>query len=296
MIPFDSMRFTEHVWSRRNEPPSCIKSNREHRSIRLLPIVFVSFFYGSRKRCRTGVRAGKHDKGPSKGMMTYPRTSTAYALRDSDNQIPRDAGTQIRRDADTNDTHDTHDSAGSACVLSLTEAVRVSLPRGLDPNCLFRFSRALRAFERDTNQKLTKAMLATAFALFWEAAEQIDPTADRTHYDYLFHATFPKVKVPLGESLVDAALAKADANPLPECCDGLEPRLARLLAACWYLSNGGQKSFFLGVRDAARIYSTKNKFIASAMLEGFVRDGRLILETKGTAAGRRASTFRFPSP
>jgi len=233
--------------------------------------------------------------------MTYskpaPITPVSAQCRYTDiheTQIHRVTDIQTLRDSDKHDTHDTHEASVVTCVFSVEDAIRIALPRGLDANCVFRYCRALRAFEENASRKLSKDALSEAFTLFFQKVQMLDPNAGYEHYRYIFDDLFPKVKVPLGKSVIDRAMEIADSEPLPACSDALEPRMARLLAVCWQLSNRGSKSFYLSVRDAARIYETKNKYVASAILKGLVADKRLIMVAPAVIVRRHAAEYKFP--
>lgn len=204
-----------------------------------------------------------------------------------------------QRDRETHDVQDTQDVPPlAASVGTLQEAVQLSLADGFSKKSLFIFSRALRAFEVTNKRRLPPDEVESAFSLWWHTAKHLLPSeADFDEFRFLFMDTFSKTKVALGANPLDEAIRRADSMTLPPQASLYEsPKLKRLVAVCCHLGQmAGNGTFFLGVRDAARILRTKDRNGASAMLAGLVRDGVLILIEKGKSGGKRASRFRIAS-
>jgi hypothetical protein len=182
-------------------------------------------------------------------------------------------------------------------VKTLQEAVQLSLKDGFNDNCLFTLSRALRAFEVTTNRRLPPNELPAVFALWWNASRpQLPLDMDFDEWRMAFEDTFSKTRAPLGSNSLQEAIRRANTSPLPpEAARYPSAKLKRLIAVCYQLQLlQGNSTFYLGVRDAARILGIKNLYQANALLAGLVRDGILIEVEKGTR--KRATRFRFNLP
>jgi hypothetical protein len=174
--------------------------------------------------------------------------------------------------------------------MTLPEAVQLSLKAGLNKNSLFNFSHALRAFEITSNRRLPPKEVEVAFSLWWSTAK---PATDFDEWRFVFLNTFKKTRVALGANPLNEAIRRADSKPPPpQAARYPSPRLKRLLSACYHLGSlAGDGTFFLGVRDAARIFGAKSRSEASAMLAGLVRDGVLVVVTPGKPGGKKATRF-----
>ena len=184
----------------------------------------------------------------------------------------------------------------AACVKTLPEAVQLSLASGINDQCLFTFSRALKAFEITNNRRLPLVELQAAFAQWWSAAESVlPPDADFDEWRFDFEDTFAKTHAALGANTLQSAIGRAESIPVPANVKHYaSPKLNRLVAVCYHLQQlQGSSPFFLGVRAAAKILGTTDLYLANAMLGGLVRDGVLTEAQKGTQGGRRATRFRF---
>jgi hypothetical protein len=182
----------------------------------------------------------------------------------------------------------------AASVKTLPEAVQLSIKDGMTENCLFIYSRAIRAFEITTDRRLPENEIPQAFSLWWNTVRHLLPTdADFDEWRFDFEDTFAKTKVALGANPIHEAIRRADSMPFPPHADRYaSPKLKRLVAVCYHLQFlQGNSPFFLGVRDAARILDIKNLFRANAKLGGLCSDGLLIEVEKGTS--KRATRYRF---
>ncbi len=216
----------------------------------------------------------------------------------------RDAEIQSYRETErqsngvTDETKETDDIPPLATsVKTLQEAVQISLKEGVIENCLFIFSRALKAFEITNDRRLSQLDLQGVFSLWWNTAKPFLPLgADFDEYRFDFEDTFAKTNAPLGSNSLEEAVRRADASPLPPQAERYtSPKLKRLIAVCFQLQNlQGSSSFFLSVRAAARIMGMKNLYQVNALMGGLVRDGILIETEKGTR--RRATRFRVNLP
>lgn len=206
--------------------------------------------------------------------------------------------TEGQRHGDSDDKQETEDVPPLAASLkTLQEAVQLSLKHGLNKDCLFLFSRALKAFEITTDRRLPPAELQAAFALWWSAAKPLlPPDADQDEWRFDFEATFAKTHAALGANSLEEAIRRAAASPMPQQAERYaSPKLKLLVSVCYHLQLlQGKSPFFLGVRDAAKIVDAKGLQQASAWLAGLVRDGILIEVEKGTR--KRATRFRFNLP
>jgi hypothetical protein len=202
---------------------------------------------------------------------------------------------------DTDDTKDIPPLATS--VKTLEEAVQFSLKHGLTENCLFIFSRALKAFEITHNRRLPQVELDSAFSFWWSTAQPLlPPDADFDQWRFDFLATFAKTRTALGSNSLEEAICRADACPPPPQAERYNnPEIKRLVAACYQLQQLQVTSpFILSVRSAARILrmNSLNRADldrANSILHGLVSDGILILVTEAQRAARRANRFRFNS-
>ncbi len=206
--------------------------------------------------------------------------------------------TEIQRDRGTHDTQETEDVPPlAACVKTLQEAVQLSLKDGLNKDCLFKFARAIKAFEITHDRRLPPAELQSAFSLWWSTAKPLlPPDAEMDEWRFDFQDTYQKTHAALGANSLEEAIRRADADPLPpQAARYSSPKLKRLVAVCYHLQMlQGKSTFFLSVRGAAKITDTKDLMQVSAWLAGLVRDGVLIEVEKGTR--KRATRFRFNLP
>jgi hypothetical protein len=200
----------------------------------------------------------------------------------------------------TDDTQETDEVPPlAACLKTLPEAVQLSLNAGINDQCLFILSRAIKAFEITNNRRLPLVELQAAFAQWWSAAKPLlPPDADFDEWRFDFEDTFAKTHAALGANSLHEAIRRAESIPVPAWVKSYgSPKLNRLVAVCYHLQQlQGSSPFFLGVRAAAKILGTTNLHLANAMLGGLVRDGVLIEAQKGTRGGRRATRFRFCNP
>jgi hypothetical protein len=211
-----------------------------------------------------------------------------------------DGDSETQSDRETHETDDTQDVPPlAASVKTLQEAVQLSIAAGFSKKSLFIFSRALRAFEITNKRRLSADEVKGAFSLWWQTARpSLPPDADFDEFRFVFMDTFGKTKVALGANPMDEAIRRADSMPPPPQATRYPSRgLKRLVSTCVHLGTlAGDSTFFLSVRDAARILRTKDRNKASAMLAGLVQDGVLILIEKGKSGGKRASRFRISRP
>ncbi|HEU5125103.1 MAG TPA: hypothetical protein VFW05_13695 [Verrucomicrobiae bacterium] len=185
----------------------------------------------------------------------------------------------------------------AASVKTLQEAVQLSLKHGLTKDCLFKFSRAIKAFEITHDRRLPPPELQAAFAQWWNAAKpSLPPDAEFDEWRFDFEDTFAKTHAPLGANSLEEAIRRANANPeSPHIERYASPKIKRLVCVCYHLQLlQGNSPFFLGVRDAAKIGDATGLTQASAWLAGLVRDGILSVVEKGTR--KRATRFRFNLP
>jgi hypothetical protein len=187
----------------------------------------------------------------------------------------------------------------AAHVSALPEAVQLSLKDGVNAQTLFLFARALKAFEITVRRKLSGDELADAFALWWRTAAPSLPTdADFDEWRFSFQSSWAKTHSPFGANQLEEAIRRADAAPSPAQAHRYQSlKLKRLVAVCYHLQRlVGNGAFFLSARDAARVVGIKQPGIALDMLKGLVADKVLNLVSPGTAAGRKATRYRFNAP
>jgi hypothetical protein len=184
------------------------------------------------------------------------------------------------------------------CVDTLQKAAQVSLDDRSNGDSIFKFARAVKAFEEYTAHKLEQEEIPIAFNEWWRIAQpNLPPDTDREECLFLFMDAYQKAKTALGSNVIENALLRIDSNtnPPPEECARYEsPKLKRLVRLCYELQQiTAPKPFFLGVRDAARAIglSAKSLFVASAYLKGLERDG--IIEAIDRQEGGRKATRYF---
>ena len=232
-------------------------------------------------------------------------TASPPAIPQQPQQRVRDAErqscgvTEQHRHRETQETDDTHDSALSASVKTLPEAVAISLRKGLHENVLWDYARAVKAFEITTGRVLQPEERNGVFALWWSTAKpMLPPDADYDEWRYDFINCYMKAKTPLGSNTIAEAIRRSASEPAPEACARFaSPRIRNLVSVCFHLQQiAGEGPFFISVRDAAKVLQTKDLHSALAKLNGLISDEILILERKGTAAGRKANRYRYIAP
>jgi hypothetical protein len=230
--------------------------------------------------------------------MSRPKSSTKAEQRDRVNRETESSELRSNSgDRVTDATHATQDSARPASVQTLNDAAHAAIAHGMG-NCLFVLARAVKAFEATTKTKLPKAELPDAFSLWWNLAKpQLPKDADYDEYLFLFMDAYDRVKHPLGSNVIEIATARAKRLPLPEAAQSFtSPKIKLLVAVCYHLQQlAGDSPFFLSVRTAAKLVDVRLE-TANAFLRGLCHQGVLIVETKGTASGCRATRFRMPMP
>jgi len=143
--------------------------------------------------------------------------------------------TEMQRHGDTDGTEETEDVPPlAACVKTLPEAVQLSLKDALNKDCLFKFARALKAFELTNNRRLPQVELQAAFAEWWRTAKpQLPADAEFDEWQFEFMATFAKTKAALGANPLEEATRRAAASPMPpQAARYTSPKLKRLVAVC----------------------------------------------------------------
>lgn len=243
-------------------------------------------------------RAMPKGEQSSRGSETQSRRPT-----DAPSLGPTDApGLRVsepRSGRVTDATQDSDDSALAACVRTLQEAADLSLRDGVDEDCLFRFARALKAFEVTTGHKVDVKDLRIALDDWWHKAKgRLPEDADREEFLLLLEDAFARARTPLGSNVLAEAIKRAEQEPLPKSASAFTAlKLRRLIAVCYHLQRLSQNApFFLGVRDAAKIVGSRSSEHASALLKGLVRRGILKVVESGQPGGRRATRFRFVAP
>lgn len=262
-------------------------------------------------RCWTAItrRKSNHMKRIAQGHNpATPNPRPEQRHREAERQSNRepesrsDIGTERlsnRGKRATDETHATDDSALAAPVGTLQEAAQISLNEGVSENCLFNFARAVKAFEVTTGIKLAKSETGNTFAVWWQMAKpQLPKEAEFDEYLLLFEDAYARVKSPLGSSALTIAVGRAKSSaPPPDAEQFTSPKLRMLVAVCYQLQRlSGSSPFFLSLRDCARILELPRLETASAMLNGLVSRGILIVVEKGIPGPRRATRFRFRLP
>jgi len=231
---------------------------------------------------------------------SIPRRNRETELQsDGETELQSDRATEAqsyRRYRATDATDATDDSALAACVQTLQEAAQIALADGLSEISLFKFARAVKAFEVTNAVTLAHGELANAFVIWWSAANtQLPADADFDEYQLCFEDAYSRAKTPLGANALHEAIKRAETQPVPaEASTFNGPNVGRLIAVCFHLQQlSGDSAFFLSVRDAQRVLGGLGLMTASAVLKGLVSRGILRIVKKGTQAGRRATRYRY---
>ena len=156
----------------------------------------------------------------------------------------------------------------------------------------------MKAFELTIGTRLSLEERKSAFNVWWGLAKPTLP--EDTDFDeclLLFLDAYDKARTPLGSNVLETAVKRLkETPPPPEANRFSSAKIKRLVHFCHELQTiAGGNPFFLGARDAARVIGC-TPVVACKYLNGLVREGILELVVKGTAAGRRASRFRYAGP
>jgi hypothetical protein len=183
-------------------------------------------------------------------------------------------------------------------VDTLQKAAQLALADKSNGDPVFRFARAVKAFELWVDKRLPKHELPSAFNIWWSMAQiTLPPDTDRDECMFLFMDAYDKAKTPLGSNVIQNALARVAASPPPpEANRYKSPKLKTLVHLCYELQRlAGDCPFFLSVRDAARAVglSAKSLHVISAYLHGLHRDGVIEPVEIGKPGGRRATRYRY---
>jgi hypothetical protein len=230
-----------------------------------------------------------------------PRLATKpHRNRESETQRDGESETQrLRGYGESDETDDTQEAASPTLRFgNIGEAVQASLADTSFGDPVFKFARAIRAFEKTTGIVLPANELGGTFSKWWATAKPSLPAnADFDEYKMMFLSSLQKVKTPLGTNVLETALSRMKTTPLPaESTRFTSPKLQRLVHLCHELQSlAGDAPFFLGVRDAARVIDCARFETASAFLAGLVAEGILRVEHKGVPGGRRATRYRYCS-
>ena len=214
-------------------------------------------------------------------------------LPQTEQREQRDGGDRVTDATDAKD-----DSAPFLQIRTLQEAVRLSLTGGITEKTLFKFARAIIAFELTVNMRTKQSDIPSVFAEWWRTAQTeklLPKDASFDEYAILFEDAFARAKVPLGANALATAIKRAEMAPLPESAKQFtDPKIQKLVAIGFQLQTlAGSSPFFLSVRDCAKVYGTKRLETASAILNGFVRRGIFKLHKKGLPGGKQASRFWY---
>jgi hypothetical protein len=185
-----------------------------------------------------------------------------------------------------------------ACVGTLQKAAQMALADKSNGDPVFKFARAVKAFELTMDARLPEKELPGAFNVWWSMAESIlPPDTDREECLYLFMDAYDKAKHPLGSNVIQNALDRVkSSSPPPEANRYESPKLKILVHLCYELQRlAGDSPFFLSVRDAARAVglSVKSVHVVSAFMHGLHRDGIIKPVEIGKPGGCRATRYRY---
>jgi len=212
----------------------------------------------------------------------------------------RDRESETQSSTGNGDSQDTQDSDEKprlfVCVGTLQEAAQIALDDKSPGDPVFKFARAVRAFELTMDFRLPAKELPVAFGVWWTLAKPtLPPDTDRDECFILFEDAYHRARTPLGANVIRNAIARlATTGPPPEAEKFDSPKIKRLVHFCHELQLlCGNSPFFLSVRDAARVIDCPKYETASAFLRGLVRGGVLEPVEWGKPGGHRASRFRY---
>ena len=229
-------------------------------------------------------------------------SDNATEQRDRVSEIQSHGDTEFQRNGghrDSDDTHDTDESQPSgACVGTLQKAAQMALADKSNGDPVFRFARAVKAFELTMDARLPEKELPGAFNVWWSMAESSLPAdTDRDECMFLFLDAYAKAKTPLGSNVIQNALNNVASSPAPLAVNRYESqKLKTLVHLCYELQKlSGDSPFFLSLRDAARSIglSVKSLHHVSAFMHGLHRDGIIEPVEIIKPGGHRATRYRY---
>ncbi len=238
-------------------------------------------------------------------MNEQTNKSKALSALSENKKEQRDRDTEkqsFRRYRVSDETDDIDELPPSgACVGTLQKAAQMALADKSNGDPVFKFARAVKAFELTVDTRLPKEELPGAFNVWWSMAEStLPPDTNRDECMFLFMDAYDKAKTPLGSNVIQNALDKVkSSSPPPEANRYESPKLKTLVHLCYELQRlAGDSPFFLSVRDAARAVglSAKSVHVVSAFMHGLHRDGIIKPVEIGKPGVRRATRYRYVYP
>jgi hypothetical protein len=236
----------------------------------------------------------------SKALSTL--SAPTMEQRDRETEKRRNGGAETQSFGRYGVPHETHDAdelpPSGARVDTLQQAAQMALADKSNGDPVFKFARAVKAFELSTDKRLPMDELPAAFNIWWNQAKtKLPPGTDREECSFLFMDAYDKAKTPLGANVIQNALTRVALSPPPPEADRYEsPKLKTLVHLCYELQKlAGGSPFFLSVRDAARAVSLSEKSLnaATAFMRGLQRDGIIEIVEPGKPGGRRATRYRY---
>ena len=234
------------------------------------------------------------------GRSTKSQPKTQSEQRNGDAETQSNGATEnqsFKGNGVSDDTHDSDERPSFAVrICSLQDAAAFAISDKSPGDPVFKFARAVKAFEMTTDARLPTKELPGAFGFWWALAKPtLPPETDREECLFLFVDAFAKAKTPLGSNVINNAIESlAKTAPPPEAERYESRRIKRLVHLCHELQKiCGEGPFFLSVRDAARAIGCERFETAGTFLKGLVGDGILEAVELGKPGIRRASRFRF---
>lgn len=257
-----------------------------------------------KSKAPTVTQASRIDSSSTSASVHYTaaRCRKRPSLRWVSSLEQRDADTEeteTHSNGEMNETDDTDESSSGKCILTFQDAAKLALRKEFTdtPDLIFVAARALKRFEQDSKQRIRREGIGSFFSLWWNLARErglLPKDADFEKFRILFMNALTKAKTPLGQNVLEVAIETAKkASPPPETTRYSDsPQLYLLTRVCCRLqAMQGSDTFFLSVRDAARIMNESSPRIGQAYLNGLVEDGFMNLVKKGTIG--KASRYRI---
>ena len=229
------------------------------------------------------------DQVPPLKIVPY-RGTEVQSNRGSEVQSLRETEDQSYGATDVTDGSD--GSASASRVATLQEAVELALKQPVDKHCMFRFARALKAFEITVDCRLKPEEFEGALRIWWlKASKSLPEGATFDEYLWCLKKDYLDAKTPLGaNTLLEALNAAPPMSYSPKPSD----RMKRLKWVLKYLQDSAEDdSFFISFRGAAKVIQSPNVSLAQSMIGALLFDGEMEITKRGKQGGKRAHRYKL---